>query len=77
MGQSGFTQLYNNAKLVAELFGIEDDISFPKCCFPKSLAGLLFKLNDDLTINNVNRRNRSYFTRMMLKEQDFDRKLED
>ena len=35
IGQSGFTQLYNNAKLVAELLEMEDEVSFPKCRFPK------------------------------------------
>ena len=77
IGQSDFTQLYNNAKLVVELLGIEDAISFPKYRFPKSLAVLMFKLNDDLTINDVKRRNINSFKRIMMKKQKFDKKYKD
>ena len=38
--QSGFTQLYNNTKLVAELLGIEDDILSQNVAFPKVLLYL-------------------------------------
>ena len=77
IGQSGFTQLYNNAKLVAELLGIEDGVSFPKCRVPRSLAVLLFNLNDNLIINDGYRRNRKDFIRIMLKEQEFEIKFKD
>ena len=35
IGQSGFTHLYTNAKLVAELLGILEEVSFPVCLFQK------------------------------------------
>ena len=75
--QSGFTQLYINAMLVAELLGAEEHISFPNCQFPKCLAVLLFDLINDDIINEDTRRDQKVFITIMLKEHKFKSKLND
>ena len=77
IGQSGFTQLYNNANLVAELLGVVENVSFPICRFRKSLAVLLFQLTNDDIINEEIRRDRKGFTRIMLKEHKLKSKFTD
>ena len=75
--QSGFTQLYNNTKLVAELLGVVADVSFPVCHFPKSLAVLLFDLKADIVIKEKYRRDRKDFTTIMLKDHEFKSEFND